>query len=169
MEGAERPQGAPEAPSSSPSPTLPGPSLDCSLSPLRKSGGARLPGMESSPGIGGDYKGLGDLRPPLWDWYQVLHFLLHPVPPLLAQPGTWREKGDGNKSAHTLLPGFLRRAPKGCHRDPDVTLSLLMHVPSPLHPHPNPECAGLPVQAWVGTTPSRAPPSSYTLWQLNTQ
>lgn len=110
--------------------------------------------MESSPGVGGDYKGLGDLQPPLWDWHQVLHFLLHPVSPFLAQAGIWWEKGDGSESAHTLLPGFLRRAPKGCHRDPDVRLSLLMHIPKPSPPPLQPRMCWSPLAGMVETTPS---------------
>ncbi|XP_047618947.1 solute carrier family 23 member 1-like isoform X2 [Phacochoerus africanus] len=94
-----------------------------------KPGGERPPGMESHPGgIRGDCEGLGDLRPPLWDWHQVLHVRLHPGPPLLAQAGMRGAKRGGSEPAHALLPGLLSRAAEGRRRNRDVR-TLLPHGP----------------------------------------
>ena len=103
-----------------------------SLSPIRKSGGERPSGMESSPGgVLGDYEGLGGLWPSLGDRHQVLHVLLHPVSPLLAQG---RRSGSAPALAQPL--GLRRGAPER-HRHPDVR-RLLLHRPHPVCSSPHP-------------------------------
>lgn len=110
-----------------------GPSPDCSLSPIRQSGGERPPGMDSDPGVRRVDEGLEGLQPPLGDRHQVLHVLPRPVPPLLAQTGARWERSRESEPAHTLLPGFLRRAPKRCRRNQDVRRCHLTHAPGRLH------------------------------------